>query len=142
MKKHQNFKPEALIMAVMITVIAFTILFFKTDSETNASNIKYINEFGWSVEETPTDIQHLTIPDSTDRVFAAYADKLNNQSLFNLCGKRVCRYSYKVLNHSDSDCGMIRINLIVYDGEIVASDISSLSENGFILPINDTSNIT
>ena len=139
-RKH---KLQALIIAVMVMFVVFTVLFLKTDADINRSNIEYINGFGWEVDEKPVEIVHITMPDASDEVLTAYSEKLGGK--FNptdLEGKRVTRYSYKVLNHIRSNTGSIRINLIVYNKTVICADVSSVAENGFIIPIDNTSDAT
>ena len=47
--------------------------------------------------------------------------------------KKVTRYSYKVTNYGGE--GEVMANLFVYRGKIVACDISSLSPDGFVIPL-------
>ncbi len=126
----------------ILTIFAI-LIFFKADSEINESNIDFINAYNWEVEEKPADIAHITIPEEFDPVFSAYS-KIVSRDGYDLNmyrGKRATRYSYKVLNHKDSDSGLIRINIIICDDSIIAADISSLAVDGFVLPISNTSGI-
>lgn len=143
MKRNNKLKFQALIIVAAIGFIAVIILFFLSDNRINESNIEYINSFGWIVEENPTDIVHMTFPDSETAIFGSYSEilKKGGFDISTLPNKRVIRYSYKVLNHKNSDSGLIRINIIISDGEIVAADITSLDKGGFVMPINNTSGI-
>lgn len=126
----------------ILTIFAI-LIFFKADSKINESNISFINAYNWEVEENPADIAHITVPADFDPVFSAYS-KIVSRDGYELNmyrGKRATRYSYKVLNHKDSDSGLIRINIIICDDNIIAADISSLAADGFVLPISNTSGI-
>ena len=139
-RKH---KLQALVIAIMIMFAIFTAVFHKSDHDANRSNIEYIQSFGWVVDENPIETTRITLPDLSDKVFAAYCEKLQAQSgIGALGGKRVTRYSYNVLNHIESKNGLVRINIFVYNDTIVAADVSSLKENGFIIPISNTTDIT
>ena len=133
-----------IVFAIFSILTIFAILiFFKADNEINKSNIEFINGYKWEVEEKPTDIVHITIPEEFDPVFAAYS-KIVSRDGYDLNiyrGKGATRYSYKVINHRDSNSGLIRINITVCDNKIIAADISSLAADGFILPISNTSGI-
>ena len=130
--------------AVFSLLTIFVILIsFKADDETNKSNLKFISEYKWEVDEKPVDIIHITIPSEFDPVFSAYS-KILSRDGFDLSayrGKRAVRYSYNVTNHRESANGLIRINIIICDDKIIAADISSIASDGFILPISNTSGI-
>lgn len=142
MKLQKKSKAQAFIMAIMIMFTVFTIIFLKTDININHRNIEYIKSFGWEVDNKPVDTMSISLPSSSDSIFSAYCKTM--EPLFDLSqfsGKRVLRYSYKVKNHIESSSNMIRINILIYEENIISADISSLMENGFILPIDNTSGI-
>lgn len=126
-----------------VFLIALIMFFFKSDEAVNKSNIEFISSYGWMVEDVPSDITHITVPEEFDSIFEAYAEAISADgfNLYAYRGKKVTRYSYTVTNHKASSDGLIRINLMVFDKEIIAADISSLSSDGFIYPISYTSDI-
>lgn len=139
--KNKKLRIQAIIIACIIMLIICTVVFFNFDNDINKNNIAFINSYGWQVEETPTDIAHITFPEEFDEVLSAYSNMISNAQFTpaSSAGMTVTRYSYKVLNHRDSASGLIRINVFVKNKNIVSADISSLSPDGFILPISDTS---
>lgn len=128
------------LLAAAVT-IGIIFLLFSADSKTNRENLDFIRSFGWETEEQPEEIVRLTIPQEFDAVYEAY-NHLEQTAGFDLTpykGVKATRYSYRVLNHKDSDTGLIRANVFVTENGIAAADICSLAIGGFLLPINDTS---
>ena len=134
-KTHPNSFTIAIITA-SLSVIIFILIFFRIDANTNHENIAYINSCGYQVEESPSDISHITIPEKLDTVYTIYNSIIaeGGFDLNNHRGKRAVRYSYRVLNYEDP-AALVRINIIRVADEIIGADISSLEENGFVLPI-------
>ena len=130
------------ILAAFLVIMTICLL-YSVDNATNTANLTYIRSFGWQVDDRPTEISHLTIPDEFDVVDETYND-LEKKAGFDITsykGVRVTRYSYRVNNHTQSDKGMIRANVFVADGKIIAADLCSLDVGGFITTINDTSGL-
>lgn len=110
---------------------------FKTPSslngKTNKNRINFFKQYGWKTTNEPCEISEIVIPKSFDDVFENYNElqKKQNLDLSKYKGKIVKHYSYEITNypnHSDN----IRGNLLVYKGQIIASDICSLDLNGFM----------
>ena len=137
---------KALLLTLLAAAVTVSIIFllFGADSKVNQANLDFIRSYGWEVEDNPTEIARLTIPEEFDTVFHAY-NELAQTAGFDLTpykGVKATRYSYRVLNHQDSDSGLIRANVFVTKDGIAAADISSLELGGFLVPINDTSGQT
>ena len=49
--------------------------------------------------------------------------------------KRVTHYAYRVTNYDSQ--GTVYVNLLVWRNRIIAADISSLDDGGFISPLTD-----
>lgn len=141
-RKIQSRIPSVIFLAALC-FIAVIILMFRADDDINRSNLEYISSFGWQVDEKPVDIAYLTIPKNFDSVFSAYSEVAQSGGfdLSACAGIRVVRYSYTVLNHKDSDGGLIRINIFLSKNKIVCADICSLAPDGFVLPLSDNSGI-
>lgn len=121
-----------------VCLIAVIVLMFKVDNGINRMNLDYIQSFGWQVEEKPVDIARFAVPQSFDSVFSAYG-KIAQSGGFDLeahAGERVVRYSYKVLNHTDSGSSLIRINIFLAKNKIICADICSLDADGFVMPLS------
>lgn len=121
-------------------IIAVIFLLFSADDSVNTQNIEYIQSFGWTVDPHPTEIAHLTIPQEFDVIYETY-NAIEKDAGFDLSaysGVRVTRYSYKVTNHVQSENGLIRANVFIHDGQIIAADLCSLDVGGFMIPLSDT----
>jgi len=139
MSAYKKTHPNSFAIAILtasLSVIIFILIFFRIDANTNHENITYINSCGYQVEESPFDISHITIPEELDTVYTIYNSIIakGGFDLNNHRGKRAVRYSYNVLNYEDP-APLVRINIIRVADKIVAADISSLEENGFVLPL-------
>lgn len=137
--KRQKFVVLTLIFSFII-FIAITMV-FSIDKKTNRIITDYINEIGWRIEENPIQISHITIPQEFDDVYKVY-NQIQQKQGFDLTaykGKTVARYTYKVLNHKYSGEDLVFINILFYQGEIIASDISSNGKHSFIY---ETKNIS
>ena len=137
-KKSPHLHIQALFITAAAVLIILIIIFFGADNKINRSNIEYISSFNWRVVEKPCDIAYLTVPNEFDTVFSAYND-IVKEAGFDLSrykGAHITRYSYTVVNHRDSDSGLIRINIFVHKGKIISADISSLAKDGFIRPLS------
>ena len=132
---------------VVVLTSAFLMLIiigvFRIDNSTNLMIVEYLNQLGWQVEKTPSEISHLTIPEEFDAVYESY-NALQTSSGYNLedfKGEFVTRYTYRVLNHQSSDTTRVVAGIFVFENTIIAGDISSTEVNGFMHPITDTSYI-
>lgn len=134
-----------LFAVIAVSAVIMLIIFglFRIDNSTNLMIIEYLNSLGWQVEENPTEISHLTIPTDFDVVYQTY-NAMQKASGFNLedfKGKSVTRYSYRVLNHQSSATTEVAASIFVYGSTIIAGDISSVEDNGFMHSVTDTSYI-
>ncbi len=134
-----------LFAVIAVSAVIMLIIFglFRIDNSTNLMIVEYLNSLGWQVEENPTEISHLTIPTDFDAVYQTY-NTMQKASGFNLedfKGKSVTRYSYRVLNHQSSASTEVAANIFVYGSTIIAGDICSVEDDGFMHSVSDTSYI-
>lgn len=105
------------------------------DGETNAQRVEYIRSFGWETSTVPTDSEEIRIPARFDDAYTQY-NALQKEQGFDLTRYRSCyarKFTYKITNYNGADPAVpINANLIVYDGKIIAADISSAAANGFV----------
>lgn len=75
-----------------------------------------------------------TIPNEFDLVYNNYNDmqKEAGYDLFPYRGKECEMYTYEIYNHP---FGNARANIIVYRGEVIGGDISSVELSGFMTPL-------
>ena len=131
-----------ILLAALCTVLVILFL-FRVDSDLSRKNVEFISDYGWQVDPKPVDTANINIPREFNAVFESY-NTICQSSGFNLSdfkGARAVRYSYRVLNHQDSEMGIIHANVLVVKNNIIAGDISSLKAGGFIQPISDTTGI-
>ena len=103
--------------------------------KTNEDRVKFIENFGIKVDETPIEEEAFRMPENFDRVILGYNELQKKQGLdlSKYQKKKVTRYTYKVTNY-DSD-GEVYANLFVYRGKIVACDLCSANPDGFVIPL-------
>ena len=105
--------------------------------KTNEDRIAFIEGFGIKVKSEPTREESFTMPDDFDRVILGYnqIQKSQGLDLTKYERKRVTHYAYEVTNY-DSD-GAVYVNLLVHRNRIIAADISSPSDGGFVFALTD-----
>ena len=126
-------------IATAAIVICVIIAFHSMDNAENEKFVRYIESFGWEIEQSPIEISHLTVPRTFDIIFENY-NHHQKEAGFDLTffkGARGTRYSYRVLNHRYSESNTVRANVIVINGEIVAADINSNAPDGFMHAITN-----
>ncbi len=135
-------------LTVLITLIAFVPTYtvgsdavnagssaeIRYDKVGNADDVsKFLSQFGWQTDEKPEEMGTVTIPDTFDKVFAAYNELQKEQGL-NLSkyrGKEVTRYTFRVSNYEGYD-GKVLANVLVYRNRVIGGDICSADASGFI----------
>ena len=103
--------------------------------KTKEDRVAFIEQFGIKIDEGSEKEESFKMPDSFDRVILGYNELQKKQGLdlSKYAKKRVTRYSYRVTNYNSD--GEVYANLFVYRGKIVACDVSSLSPDGFVVPL-------
>lgn len=99
----------------------------------NGGRIAYLESLGWSVSPQPIETIDLILPETLGESYADYNDLQKEQGLdlSSACGKHVKRYTYSVTNYPGGR-GEVQADIYVCGGEVVAGDILSSGENGFI----------
>lgn len=136
-------------LTVLITLIAF-VPTYAVSSQTSAGVgekkeisydkikteedvVKFLSQFGWTVEASPTEVKTVTIPAEFDKVFAAYNEMQKEQGL-NLSkykNKEVTRYTFAVTNYEGYE-GRVLANVLVYRNRVIGGDICSADLSGFV----------
>lgn len=131
------------VVTLAIILLMIIVGLFSIDNSTNEMIVDYIEDLGWEIEATPKEITHLTIPKQFDVVYETYnaVQKHSGFDLEEFKGKKVTRYTYRVLNHKESKDTRVVAGVFVYEDTIIAGDISSTDINGFLHSITDTSYI-
>ena len=101
--------------------------------KTNEDRIAFLAQFGWEVEQTPTESTTVTIPAEFDKVFAAYNELQRRQGLdlSSYASRTVERYTYTVKNYEGYD-GTVQANLLIFRGRVIGGDICAADSSGFI----------
>lgn len=100
--------------------------------KTNEDRVAFIESFGIKVNPTPLTEETFTMPQDFDRVILGYnqIQKTQGLDLTKYSRKRVTHFAYEVTNY-DSE-GAVTVNLLVCRGRIIAADISSVADGGFV----------
>lgn len=98
-----------------------------------SSREAFLEQFGWDVETPASEEVEIQIPSDFDKVMNAYNNIQKNQGLDlnKYKGKKVTRYTYKIVNYPDYE-GTVYANLIVYKNKVIGGDICSSDIEGFI----------
>lgn len=109
----------------------------KSDSAASEGEIlTFISNYGWEVDEEPVEVREVVIPETFDDVYNNY-NKIQLEQGFNLekyAGLRVKCRTYIVRNYPNTmpEDDFIRINLLIYDNEIIGGDVCSVKLDGFM----------
>lgn len=93
----------------------------------------FLSFLGYEFSENYTE-KIFTIPNEFDMVYNNY-NEIQKEAGFDLFphrGKECVMYTYEVYNHPFGKCNA---NIIVYKGEIIGGDISSVNLDGFMTPL-------
>ncbi|MDK2800888.1 MAG: hypothetical protein PWP27_1586 [Clostridiales bacterium] len=105
-----------------------------TNIKTNEDRIEFLKQFGWEVEEKPLEIMEVHIPEELDLVYENYNEiqKEIGLDLERHKGKRVKKYTYRVLNYPSCIDEEVRANILIYKDEVIAGDIMTTAIDGFM----------
>lgn len=94
---------------------------------------EYLNSFGLKLGEMTVD--EVIVPYEFNEVYINYNKTQKSQGfdLSDYKGKRLCRYTFSVLNHPSGQD--VFAEVLVYEKVIVGADIYSIDVNGFISPL-------
>lgn len=133
------------LLAVLITIGSAQTVYASADGreinyggmKTNEDRIAFIEGFGLKVKPEPIREQSFTMPEDFDRVILGYnqIQKSQGLDLTKYSRKRVTHYSYEVTNYDAG--GTVYVNLLVHRNKIVAADISSAADGGFVLALTE-----
>ncbi|MBR5535883.1 MAG: DUF4830 domain-containing protein [Clostridia bacterium] len=115
---------------IILFTIAFTLIL---SAFTPSDPAAFLSSLGYQFSENYTK-KTFTIPNDFDLVYNNY-NKLQKEAGYDLLpyrGKECVMYTYEIYNHPFGDCNA---NIIVYKGEIIGGDISSVNLDGFMTPL-------
>ena len=95
--------------------------------------IKFLTQYGWSVDDNPVEECEITIPKEFDKVMTTYNEiqKQQGLDLTKYQRKTAKRYTFNVTNYPNYE-GTVYANIIVYRDKVIAGDICSSDSRGFI----------
>lgn len=101
-------------------------------AKTTSEHVDFLSAYGYNISEKPVQIQEIIIPQEFSSDYEKYNEyqKLSGFDLSDYKGRRVKKYTYKVLNYADSDEEVVA-NLIIYNDKVIGGDISSTVLGGF-----------
>ncbi len=105
-------------------------------AETHEERMTFFSQFGWEVDENPAQVKEVIIPQEFDETYEDYNDiqRQQNLDLEKYKGARVKMWSYNILNYPgyENTDGIIRGNILVYEGIVVGGDVCSNELGGFM----------
>lgn len=108
-------------------------------AETAEERISFFSQFGYKINAEPCEVKEVVIPTEFDDVYTKYNELQKEQKLDleKYKGARVKLWSYEVENYPgyENSKGVIRGNIFVFNGVIIACDISSTELDGFMKPL-------
>ena len=125
MKKYLKAVIISLVILLCIMVVKFNMPRVETFS-------RIVKEMGYDdFSEKPYEVVEFTIPTQFNNVWNNYNSLLkeNGYDLSMYKGKKCKRYTYLIPSQN------ARANIIVYNGEIIGGDISGITLDGIMLPI-------
>ena len=107
----------------------------------NDQRVSFFSQFGWEVDEEPAEVKEIYIPDDFDAEYEEY-NELQKKQEFDLedyKSQTAKKWTYNVKNYPgyENTEGCVEGNIIVYNGNVIAGDISCLdSENKFVAALD------
>ena len=105
-----------------------------SEVKTNEDRVAFIARFGIIVQPVPKESEEIRIPESFDKLLSEYNEIQKSQGLdlSKYKNKKVTRYTYETENYNG---GSAYVNLVIYKGTVIACDVSSSAESGFVDPL-------
>ena len=102
-----------------------------SEVKTNEDRVAFIARFGIIVQPVPKESEEIRIPESFDKLLSEYNEiqKRQGLDLSKYKNKKVTRYAYETENYNG---GSAYVNLVIYKGTVIACDVSSSAESGFV----------
>ncbi len=106
------------------------------EAETHEQRAAFFAGYGWEINEEPSTVKEVIIPNEFDAVYERYntLQKAQKLDLTKYAGKRVKLWSYEITNYPgyEGESKVIYGNLLVYEGIIIGGDISCTDMEGFM----------
>ena len=131
----------AMAALVVITLISFNKPYkYKLENEQIIADemgvVEYITSFGPVVDEKSCKVDKILVPIEFNEVYNSYNELQKSQGfdLEQYKGVELTRYTYIVENYTDSEKSVF-VEVLLYEGRVVAADIYSTDSDGFIMPL-------
>ncbi len=147
-KNLKKLLPVVFVLIVFVAVVLFlgagkgTEATVNTDgsvstlADTEEDILRFISSLGWETDESPVEIRQVVIPEQFDEVYTNYNEIQLSQGfdLRKYAGVSVKRWTYTIRNYpgASPEDDFIRINLLVYEDEIIGGDVCSVKLDGFM----------
>lgn len=144
-----NAKRKKLLLCIAAVAVVLALLFgiraatgaarqedsedIQTAASTNAERLAFLSQFGWEVKEEAVSVKEVTVPVTFSSVYTEY-NKIQLEQGMDLTAYAGCTckiWTYEVTNYPEQT-ETVYATLIVYDGQIIAGDISSAALDGFM----------
>ena len=101
--------------------------------KTNEDRVAYLERCGWQVRPEPISVEELLIPEVFDESYEEYLALQQSQGfdLTGLCGKRVKRCTYEIVNYPTGESG-VQVSILIYKNKVVGGEVLSPQLNGFL----------
>ncbi len=148
--KSSKLKSAAIIMLAVVFVTIGAVYFVSRNADKPASKqgsmimkastaeerTAFFSQFGWEINEDPCEVKEVVIPTEFDDVYTEYnaIQKEQGLDLEKYKGARVKLWSYEIKNYPgyENSNGVIRGNILVYEGTVIGGDVSSTELSGFM----------
>lgn len=98
--------------------------------------VAFFSQFGWEISTDPLEVKEIVIPEEFDETYDEYntLQKSQGLDLSKYKGKRAKFWSYEIRNYPgyENADGVIRGNILVYEGVVIAADVCSTVLDGFM----------
>ncbi len=104
-------------------------------AENTEGILKFISNFGYSVNNEPDEIKEVIIPFEFNDVYLNYNEiqKSQGYDLTEYSGKRVKRWTFTVKDYPQyENTEYIKINILIFDGKVIGGDVCSVKSDGFM----------
>lgn len=111
-------------------------------ADSRENRIAFFSQFGYEISDDPVEVKEVIIPTEFDETYEKYnaLQKKQGLDLEKYKGRRVKAWSYEIKNYPDyeNSDGIIRGNILVYDGKVIGGDICSVESDGFMTTFDGT----
>lgn len=137
----------ALLFALIAVVAVCCFLFFGREYSSSAvsegaislrasnekERVSFLSQFGWDFDIEPYEVREIVIPYEFDETYTEYNELQKKQSfdLEKYKGETVKKWTYSINNFPDYEdkTGYVQANLLIYNGNVIAADITVLGKN-------------